>query len=390
MNPLRRLTLTFLAALTVLFSVGAKSREGTEWTMVYWYNANDSKLPRILLIGDSICNGYNTFVRDELAGTAYVSFYATSKCASDPSYLKELAYILGEYRYDVIHFNNGLHSLNTDRKEWEAGLRAALALIQEKAKDSKIIWASSTPLKDAALTEKAKELNEIAASVMRESGIPTDDLFALMDPMDRSLWTDTYHYNTDGRKMQGKKVADAVREALGGKKASEAEARAALKSAESDTGPDGKLTTSSAKSVLQNAGFEGNGGWGFYPAKSENGALEFDGADPHSGKKSAKVNVLVSGYQVFQYKPILDPGANYEISFWAKAESGTKVRSFLRTMAPPYAFAAEQTSEVGREWKRFSAKFSAPSDYTPEKWVLIFQFDSPGVYRLDDIAIEKK
>ncbi|MBL8994840.1 MAG: carbohydrate binding domain-containing protein [Spirochaetia bacterium] len=386
----RRACLVSIAAFALLFSTGAKGREGTEWARIYWYNANDNKLPRVLLVGDSICNGYNEIVRDELAGTAYVSFYATSKCASDRSYLRELAYVLEEYPYEAVHFNNGLHSLGTDRKEWEEGIRAALALIREKAKGAKIIWASSTPLKDAGLTEKAKELNEIAARVMRENNIPTDDLFALMDPMDRSMWTDTFHYNAEGRKMQGKKVAEVLRESLGGKKASEAEARAALKSAESDTGPDGKLTTASAKTALQNAGFEGNGGWSFYPPKPENGSLELDGAEAHSGKKSARITVLKSGYQVFQYKPLLDPGANYEISFWARSESGTKFRSFLRTMAPPYVYAGEQTSEVGREWKRFSGKFTAPADYAPDKWVFIFQLDEPGVFRIDDVAIEKK
>ena len=115
------------ALMAVVTATGAEhGRENTEWINARWYNANDNKLPRVLLIGDSICNGYHTNVRDELAGTAYVTMYATSKCVTDRSYLKELKYILEEYDYAVIHFNNGLHSLNTDPKEWEAGLRAAL------------------------------------------------------------------------------------------------------------------------------------------------------------------------------------------------------------------------------------------------------------------------
>ena len=34
-------------------------RENTEWIVSYAYNANDAKLPRVLLVGDSICNGYS-------------------------------------------------------------------------------------------------------------------------------------------------------------------------------------------------------------------------------------------------------------------------------------------------------------------------------------------
>ena len=84
-------------------------------------------------------------MRDELAGIAYVSFWATSKCVSDPSYLKQLGFVLGEYEYSVVHFNNGLHSLNTDPSDWEAGLKSALGAIRQACPGAKIVWASSPP-----------------------------------------------------------------------------------------------------------------------------------------------------------------------------------------------------------------------------------------------------
>ena len=221
-----------------------KHREATEWDTAYWYNANDNKLPRILLLGDSICNGYQTLVRDKLAGVAYVSFWATSKCTTDRSYLKQLSYILEEYDYSVIHFNNGLHSLNTNTKEWERGLRDALRLIKDKAKGAQIIWTTSTPLKDPILTEKAKRLNAIAAGVMKEENIPTDDLFALMDPLDRTkFWADTYHYTTEGKNIQAHQVAEVIRSLLGNTTATPEAAKAALKAASSETGPNGKIET---------------------------------------------------------------------------------------------------------------------------------------------------
>ena len=222
----------------------AHPREATEWIVSYAYNASDTKLPRVLLVGDSICNGYSAEVCKDLAGTAYVTFFATSKCVCDASYLRSLAFFLDEYDYAVIHFNNGLHSLSSDRQDWEACLRQAIQLIKEKGKGAKIFWASSTPLKDPKLTEKAKELNAIAARVMAEENIPTNDLFALMDPLDREAnWSDTFHFKTEPKKMQAKSVGDCVRKALGADKASAAEAAAALKAAATITGPDGKLDT---------------------------------------------------------------------------------------------------------------------------------------------------
>ncbi|MEI6714226.1 MAG: SGNH/GDSL hydrolase family protein [Verrucomicrobiota bacterium] len=238
------LPLLFSLSLFVDANAAPKTREGTEWDIAYWYNANDNKLPRVLLLGDSICNGYQSLVRDELAGTAYVSFWATSKCGTDRSYLKQLSYILEEYDYSVIHFNNGLHSLNTDVNAWETGLRNALNLIKEKGKGAKVIWATSTPLRDPALTEKAKQLNSAAETVMKEAHIPTDDLFSLMDPLDRAkFWTDTYHYTPEGKKIQAHQVAEMIRSALGSGTATPEAAKAALKAAASETGPNGKLET---------------------------------------------------------------------------------------------------------------------------------------------------
>jgi len=223
-------------------TVSARQREATEWVVSYWYNADSSKLPRILLIGDSICNGYQGMVNKELAGTAYTSFYASSKCVTDRTYLSQLAFMLDEYDYAVIHFNNGLHSLNTPLAEWEAGLRAAVRLIKEKSKGARIIWASSTPLKNPDLTAKAKKLNETAEKVMRENDIPINDLFFPMDAMDRNrFWADVYHFTDDAREIQAKQVSGLIRNALGKDKASEEDAEKALKAGATETGPSGKL-----------------------------------------------------------------------------------------------------------------------------------------------------
>jgi hypothetical protein len=200
--------------LSMAVGAAERQREGTEWSITYWFNANEAKLPRVLLIGDSICNGYQAFVKEELTGVAYTSFWATSKCITDRSYLKELTYILAEYDYAVIHFNNGLHSLDTDRATWAAALRKVIEVLREQGKGAKLVWASSTPLKDPPLTAKATELNAIAAQVMAEAGVPTNDLFGLMDPHDRALWSDTFHYHEAGRRLQAKQVADSLKDRL--------------------------------------------------------------------------------------------------------------------------------------------------------------------------------
>ena len=79
----------------------SRMRENIEWSITYTYNSNDTAHPRVLLIGDSICNGYQTKVREKLADTANVTFWASSKCVTDPQYFREVSG--GEAGADALH-----------------------------------------------------------------------------------------------------------------------------------------------------------------------------------------------------------------------------------------------------------------------------------------------
>ena len=188
-----------------------RGHENIEWSKSYAFGLTDATRdqPRVLLVGDSICGGYKDGVRDELNGKMNVTYWISSYCVTSPGYLRLLSFYLDETEYAVIHFNNGLHSLLTPPADWEKGLRAALKLIRAKQPKAKLIWTSSTPLKDNAKTEKVKILNAIAAKVVAEmDGVATDDLFALMDPLDREAnWSDTYHFKPAPVAQQVKQVA---------------------------------------------------------------------------------------------------------------------------------------------------------------------------------------
>ena len=192
-------------------SANMRGHENTEWSIGYAFNLTDEgrKMPRVLLVGDSICDAYQGPVRKALAGKMSVAYWVPSYCVTSPAYLRLLAVYLDEADYAVIHFNNGLHSLGTPVADWEKGLRAALALIRSKQPKAKIVWASSTPLKDPSKTAKARELNAVAAKIVSElGGIATDDLFSAMDPLDREkCWADTYHFKPDAIAQQAKQVA---------------------------------------------------------------------------------------------------------------------------------------------------------------------------------------
>ena len=191
-----------------------RGHENVEWSRAYAFSLTDDKrdLPRVFLVGDSICNGYQEKVRELLDGKMNVSYWISSYCVTSPGYLRLLDFYLDEAKYDVVHFNNGLHSLQTAEEDYEKGLRAALAMIRAKQPGAKIIWATSTPLKDPEKTEKAKRLNAVAAKVISEfEDIEVDDLFSEMDPLDRETnWGDTYHFVPEVQASQAKIVVRSI------------------------------------------------------------------------------------------------------------------------------------------------------------------------------------
>ncbi|NMD86390.1 SGNH/GDSL hydrolase family protein [Victivallis vadensis] len=216
----------------------SRRREEIEWSIHYAFNAGDRTLPRVLLVGDSICNGYHAQVRERLLGIANVTFWASSKCVTDPDYLRELEFILEEYPLDLIHFNNGLHSLTTDRAEWEAALRNTFRMILDKLPGIRLMWCASTPLTDPELTAQAVELNAIGARVAAEFNLPADDLFSVMNPLDRKeFWCDKYHFTPAAKELQGDAIAQALKPFLNttGNADPEAFRRG------TETGPDGSL-----------------------------------------------------------------------------------------------------------------------------------------------------
>jgi hypothetical protein len=195
--------------------------EPTEWLEYRVFNAERHDLPRVLLIGDSISGQYFDGVTEAFKGKAYLARVGSSAAVCLPSCLDEIRLALSQQHYAVIHFNNGLHGWDYTEEEYAHGLAALVKFLQTTAPDSKLVWASTTPVREGGpafqqfepKNERVKARNKIAAALMARKNIPTDDLYSLMENHPE-LYSDGTHYNAQGAALLVPQVAQSIAKLL--------------------------------------------------------------------------------------------------------------------------------------------------------------------------------
>ena len=183
-------------------------------------------LPNVLIIGDSISIGYTPQVRELLKGVANVDRIPGNGSSTSHG-LANLADWLGTEKWDMIHFNFGLHDAklppegarHSSPEQYEKNLRELVKKLQ--ATGAKLIWATTTPVPDGgnlAPTRRfgdVKVYNEVARKVMTENKIAIDDLNAAVQPhADRFLRPKDVHYIKEGSDFLAGKVAESIRAEL--------------------------------------------------------------------------------------------------------------------------------------------------------------------------------
>lgn len=195
------------------------ARESIEWCDIWISHANETNLPRVLLIGDSIARDYYPEVEKHLAGKAFVARLATSRFAADPVLLKEIALVLDEAKFDVIHFNNGMHGWQHTEEEYRKALPKVIKTIRAHAPKAKLIWATTTPLRDGKdvtydthakySDDRIAARNAIAAEIVTARNIPIDDLNAVVRGHPE-YHRDNVHFNNQGIQIQAAQVSARI------------------------------------------------------------------------------------------------------------------------------------------------------------------------------------
>ena len=196
--------------------------ENTEWSNVWIPLANNSDLPRVLLIGNSITQGYYPVVETDLKGKAYVARYTTSRGIIDPVLYNEIKNLISYHKFDVIHFNNGLHGINFDADQYEKGLKKLIQLLNRHGQGAALIGATSTRVLPGYPGWKSDELNlkmvetrnEIMSRICHEKGIEVDDLFEVTVNHPEMYSGDKIHYIETGYQALGRQAASIIMKKL--------------------------------------------------------------------------------------------------------------------------------------------------------------------------------
>lgn len=190
-------------------------------------------LPRVLLIGDSISIGYTVAVQDYLQGKANVHRVGEN-CGPTTKGLEKIEQWLGNSKWDVIHFNFGLHDLKymddqgklaaVDQGKqqvapvaYEKNLTSIVTRLQ--ATGAHLIWRTTTPVPAGAkgrIPGDALRYNRIAQRVMETKGVDDiDDLYLFAaGRLQRIQQPANVHFTKSGSSQLALQVAKKIEAAL--------------------------------------------------------------------------------------------------------------------------------------------------------------------------------
>lgn len=212
----------------------AEKRVKIDWTFT-----PDPALPNVLILGDSISIGYTLHVRKQLAGKANVfrplSADGTKpeNCSGTTAGVQEIDRWLAGPKWDVIHYNWGLHDLKhvteaggnkvsskpedpvqADEAAYGKNLEAIVAKL--KATGARLICATTTPVPAGSTTpfrspDAPARYNTVARKIAEANGARVNDLFAFCEPRLAELQLPkNVHFTEAGSQALAGKVAEVI------------------------------------------------------------------------------------------------------------------------------------------------------------------------------------
>ena len=190
------------------------------------------KLPKVMLLGDSIRMSYQPLVAELLAGKAEVvgprvnGRFSLFTLTSIPDWVAEFG------KPDLVHWNNGIHDAgyNPARRpvqipleHYTGNLRLIVSHIRNNITE-KLIFATSTPphpdkpFRDDVWSWRPGDIeryNQAALRVMDDCSVRVNDLYGIVcADHDRMLCEDQLHLSDEARTICARRVADCITDLL--------------------------------------------------------------------------------------------------------------------------------------------------------------------------------
>ncbi len=189
----------------------------------------------VLILGDSISIGYTPQVAQAFAGKANI-IHNPGNSQGTTHTKARLDKWLKMQKWDVIHFNLGLHDLkrmqkadprknsNNPNDPYQADLATYTTNMTEivaklKATNAKLIFATTTPFPAGVSPHRdpadAQNYNKAALKIMEKNQIPVNDLHRIVaDKLDTVQQPVNVHFKANGTTLFAKEVAKKIGETL--------------------------------------------------------------------------------------------------------------------------------------------------------------------------------
>ena len=214
----------FSCLLIIGFKVAGAQTKPYNNEMYVWNHSwivakpSNTSLPQVLVIGDSHAERYYPVVNNLLKDKATVSKITTSLSMGDPTFMSHLSGLLGNFTFDYIFFNNGLHGVLYSPAEYASYVSKVYKLLKKNNPSATIIWVNTTARRvpnnlDSfdAYHQDVIERNKYVAAFCAKKNVKVLDFFSLT-VNDKSLFTqDGIHVNEAGVAAQAKLIAEVVK-----------------------------------------------------------------------------------------------------------------------------------------------------------------------------------
>lgn len=205
------------------FAEGYKGGKG--WLVRVPIESPEKPLPRLLYYGDSISGGYNAPLQKLLKDKAYGYHWSGFVSSVGKFYEKPFLEVGALAPFDVIVFNNGLHSLSwtpekvTDQQIVDV-IRGMVQAFRKGSPKAKLVWLSTTPhtarrqSKTEVISKTGNKnaivirINALAGKVLKEEGVDTIDGYGLLIDKLALAAGDEYHWQGPAYEILAKAIAD--------------------------------------------------------------------------------------------------------------------------------------------------------------------------------------